>query len=347
MYGVRQREPVRLPPAVAGGADLSPLSLEPRLHAHRGAADPAGVGLRKDLGRDRRRQGRRGRLPARSEAGSRADVELNVRKAYFGLKLAREVLDTLDEGGGYIDDAQKKIEKDLAKGSGQLDGDRQAAHADGARRHRRRAFSRPSDCRASRVNSLRALHRAGLARRHRRRRRYVRAARRHRPAGHLLRRSGAVGATRGEDCSITRSRPSTRWPISSAARNIRTSFSSAARSFARAQGVDNPTNAFFSHYFNSTAAGSRRRCACRSTSGPGSRAAGGWRAEADADRLSAERGAERHHARGAQGLRRGQRGAAARRRAWRRGRRRARRGSRRWRRTSRSGWPRRATSRTR
>ena len=44
------------------------------------------------------------------EAGSRADLELNMRKAYFGLKLAREVLDALDEGGGYIEEAQKKIE---------------------------------------------------------------------------------------------------------------------------------------------------------------------------------------------------------------------------------------------
>lgn len=52
------------------------------------------------------------------EAGTRADLELNVRKAYFGLKLAREILDTLDEGGGYIDEAQQKIEKDLSKGTG-------------------------------------------------------------------------------------------------------------------------------------------------------------------------------------------------------------------------------------
>jgi outer membrane protein TolC len=52
------------------------------------------------------------------EAGARADVELNVRKAYYGIKLARELIATLDEGGGYIDEAQKRIESDLAKGTG-------------------------------------------------------------------------------------------------------------------------------------------------------------------------------------------------------------------------------------
>ncbi|HVV52484.1 MAG TPA: TolC family protein [Polyangia bacterium] len=50
--------------------------------------------------------------------GTRAEVELNVRRAYWGLKLAREVRDMLEEGEGYLDSAQKKIEKDLAEGSG-------------------------------------------------------------------------------------------------------------------------------------------------------------------------------------------------------------------------------------
>jgi outer membrane protein len=47
-----------------------------------------------------------------------ADLELNVRKAYWGAKLAREILTTLTEGTSYLDEAQKKIEKDLAEGSG-------------------------------------------------------------------------------------------------------------------------------------------------------------------------------------------------------------------------------------
>jgi outer membrane protein TolC len=49
---------------------------------------------------------------------ARADVEQNVRKAYWGLKLARDVLDMLDTGSGYVDDAAKKLEKDLEKGTG-------------------------------------------------------------------------------------------------------------------------------------------------------------------------------------------------------------------------------------
>jgi outer membrane protein TolC len=50
--------------------------------------------------------------------GARADVELNVRKAYWGLKLARELRSMLEEGEGYLDGAQKKIDKQLADGSG-------------------------------------------------------------------------------------------------------------------------------------------------------------------------------------------------------------------------------------
>ncbi|HSZ81335.1 MAG TPA: TolC family protein, partial [Polyangia bacterium] len=50
--------------------------------------------------------------------GARADVEQNVRKAYWGMKLARDVLDMLDTGSGYVDDGQKKLDKDLEKGEG-------------------------------------------------------------------------------------------------------------------------------------------------------------------------------------------------------------------------------------
>ena len=54
------------------------------------------------------------------EAGARADVELNIRKAYYGLKFARDVIDMLDEGSGYVDDAQKRLDKDLANGTGNV-----------------------------------------------------------------------------------------------------------------------------------------------------------------------------------------------------------------------------------
>jgi outer membrane protein len=47
-----------------------------------------------------------------------ADLELSVRKAYWGAKLAREILATLNEGSGYLDEAQKKIDAELADGSG-------------------------------------------------------------------------------------------------------------------------------------------------------------------------------------------------------------------------------------
>jgi outer membrane protein TolC len=52
------------------------------------------------------------------ELGLVADVELNVRKAYWGAKLAREMLSMLDEGLDYMNEAQKKIDEELAEGSG-------------------------------------------------------------------------------------------------------------------------------------------------------------------------------------------------------------------------------------
>jgi outer membrane protein TolC len=54
------------------------------------------------------------------QEGTRADVELNVRRAYWGLKLAREVRSMLEEGEGYLDSAQKRIEKNLADGTGDV-----------------------------------------------------------------------------------------------------------------------------------------------------------------------------------------------------------------------------------
>jgi outer membrane protein TolC len=53
-------------------------------------------------------------------AGARADIELNIRKAYYGLKFAREVIDMLEEGSSYVDEAQTKLEKDLAAGTGNV-----------------------------------------------------------------------------------------------------------------------------------------------------------------------------------------------------------------------------------
>jgi outer membrane protein len=52
------------------------------------------------------------------QSGLVADLELSVRKAYWGAKLAREILATLREGRGYLEQAQKKIDDELADGSG-------------------------------------------------------------------------------------------------------------------------------------------------------------------------------------------------------------------------------------
>jgi outer membrane protein len=52
------------------------------------------------------------------QTGLLADLELNVRKAFWGAKLAREILATLRDGSDYLDQAQKKIEEELADSSG-------------------------------------------------------------------------------------------------------------------------------------------------------------------------------------------------------------------------------------
>src|SRR4030095_3230034 len=52
------------------------------------------------------------------EQGIAAEVELNVRRAYWGAKLAREILDTVKDGMSYLDQAQAQIEKNLSTGTG-------------------------------------------------------------------------------------------------------------------------------------------------------------------------------------------------------------------------------------
>jgi outer membrane protein TolC len=54
------------------------------------------------------------------QAGTASDVEMNVRRAYWGLKLARELSDTLAEGTEYVEQAQKKIDKQLEAGTGNV-----------------------------------------------------------------------------------------------------------------------------------------------------------------------------------------------------------------------------------
>jgi outer membrane protein TolC len=54
------------------------------------------------------------------QRGAAAEVALNVRRAYYGIKFARGVLETFDEGMGFLDDAQKHIEEALEKGTGDV-----------------------------------------------------------------------------------------------------------------------------------------------------------------------------------------------------------------------------------
>ena len=54
------------------------------------------------------------------EQGLAADLALNVRRAYYGIKLGRAVLETFEEGIGYLDDAQKHVDKALADGTGDV-----------------------------------------------------------------------------------------------------------------------------------------------------------------------------------------------------------------------------------
>ncbi|HEY0711121.1 MAG TPA: TolC family protein, partial [Polyangia bacterium] len=52
--------------------------------------------------------------------GVAADLGFNIRRAYYGVKLAREILATFEEGNEYLDDAQKRIEKQLSEGTGDV-----------------------------------------------------------------------------------------------------------------------------------------------------------------------------------------------------------------------------------
>lgn len=187
------------------------------------------------------------------EAGARADLELNVRKAYFGLKLAREILDTLDEGGGYVDEASQKIDKDLSKGTGS------STVTD---RLRLRTVHADLDARVLETKRLQAYARDGL-----------RAAIGAQAQGEI-----DVDDEEFEPPELT-TRPVTYYEdLARANRPEVKILASAVRAkqaladlerrkeypdliliggavFAKAQSVDNPGNAFYSHYYNSTTAG--------------------------------------------------------------------------------------------
>jgi outer membrane protein TolC len=80
-----------------------------------------------------------------------ADAELDAARAYYGVKLAREILLMLQEGADDIDGAIKTVEKQLEKGTGDVtEGDR----------HRLRAFRAEIE---ARISEARHGERLGLA----------------------------------------------------------------------------------------------------------------------------------------------------------------------------------------
>ncbi len=54
------------------------------------------------------------------EAAAVAELDLNVSRAYFGLKLAREIESTLSEGLSYVKQAEEMVQKDLDEGGGNM-----------------------------------------------------------------------------------------------------------------------------------------------------------------------------------------------------------------------------------
>jgi outer membrane protein TolC len=51
-------------------------------------------------------------------AQARAQVEIQLKQAYYGLKLARELTSTIEEGKEHVDKARKQIEEELDEGKG-------------------------------------------------------------------------------------------------------------------------------------------------------------------------------------------------------------------------------------
>jgi outer membrane protein TolC len=187
------------------------------------------------------------------EAGARADLELNIRKAYYGLKFAREVLDMLDQGSSYVDEGQQKLDKDLAAGTGNV------TVTD---KLRMRTVRAELDARILEARRLQGIARESLRTllgpeapsdvdvdddpfeapevKEREVSYYEDLARMSRPEVRML--EYAVKAKNAlADLERRREYPDL--------------VLIATAAFARAQGVDDPQNAFMSHYFNSTSAG--------------------------------------------------------------------------------------------
>jgi outer membrane protein TolC len=141
------------------------------------------------------------------EAGARADVELNVRKAYYGIKLARELIATLEEGSGYVDDGQKRIEGDLAKGVG---------NSTVTDKLRLRTVRAEVDARLLEAKRLEGLARAGLRASTSTSTTTILRPSRSRTARSATTRTRRASTDPRFVCWITLCAPSVPWPISSA-----------------------------------------------------------------------------------------------------------------------------------
>src|SRR5690606_31085691 len=47
-------------------------------------------------------------------------LDFNVKRGYYGLKLARAILATLEEGMGYVEEAEQRVQKALDEGTGEM-----------------------------------------------------------------------------------------------------------------------------------------------------------------------------------------------------------------------------------
>ena len=226
--------------------------MEPGFHPHRAEVDPTGLRFGKISAGVAAAEAGVG-VSRQREAGARADLELNVRKAYYGLKFAREVIDMLDQGSGYVDEGQKSLEKELADGTGNVTVTDQL---------RMRTVRAELDARILEAKRLRAVARDSLR--------------------------TLLGPDAGEDIDVdddpfeppeVKSHPVTYFEdlalynrpevrmLEHAVKAKRALADLERRkeypdlvligtaAFARAQTVDDPNNAFLNHYFNSTSAG--------------------------------------------------------------------------------------------
>ncbi len=98
-----------------------------------------------------------------AEAGARAqealvtaaenDVTLDASRAYYGVKLARELILMLQEGRGNVETALKRVERDLERGQGDV------TESD---RHRLRGFMAEIDARLSEARRVERIALAGV-----------------------------------------------------------------------------------------------------------------------------------------------------------------------------------------